>query len=304
MHQSARILLVEDEEIIALIIEDLLVSSGFQVTACGHGQTAWECLQANENGYDLVLLDRNLPDMNGMEFLRRIKGVAAFAQIPVIFESSQDDMKSIREGMEQGAYYYLVKPIHPELLLAVINAALQQSRELRGMLAKLRLTERPIALLQTGVFHFRDLEEARLLAHYLALACPIPEQAILGLQELLMNAVEHGNLAISYTEKGSLILNGNWQDEIRQRLELPAFKNRFVAVHFQRQSDSITFIIQDQGEGFNWQDYLDFSPERAFDLHGRGIAMARKLSFDALTYQGNGNTAVATVNLNTTGQCG
>jgi hypothetical protein len=50
--------------------------------------------------------------------------------------------------------------------------------------------------------------------------------------------------------------------------------------------------IQDEGDGFDWQKYLDFDPERAFDPHGRGIAMARMMSFDALEYQGKGNTVV------------
>jgi hypothetical protein len=51
--------------------------------------------------------------------------------------------------------------------------------------------------------------------------------------------------------------------------------------------------IIDQGQGFDCRDYLDFSTERAFDLHGRGIAMAGKLSFDSLSYLGCGNTVVA-----------
>jgi hypothetical protein len=55
--------------------------------------------------------------------------------------------------------------------------------------------------------------------------------------------------------------------------------------------------IIDQGDGFNWQPYLEFSPERAFDLHGRGVAMSKAASFDSLEYQGNGNTVVTRVKL-------
>jgi len=53
----------------------------------------------------------------------------------------------------------------------------------------------------------------------------------------------------------------------------------------------------DQGAGFDWQSYLEMSPDRAFDSHGRGIAMSRMLSFVALEYTGNGNTVCATVAL-------
>ena len=290
MKPSAHVLLVEDDEIIASIIEDFLISQNFQVCVRADGQRAWEHLQDYRGGYDIILLDRHLPGMDGMELLRHLKSDMRFAQIPVIFETGRDDNDSVREGLEQGGYYYLTKPIQLDLMLAAINAALQQSRELRGMLEKVRLAERPTALLQTGVFRFRDLEEGKLLANYLARACPEPERTILGLQELLINAVEHGNLSISYSEKSALILAGSWQDEVQRRLRLPEFRDRYVEVGFQRLPDSLCFTIQDQGDGFDWLDYLDFSPERAFDLHGRGIAMARKLSFDHLQYQGNGST--------------
>lgn len=62
-----------------------------------------------------------------------------------------------------------------------------------------------------------------------------------------------------------------------------------MSVHLLRDADGLSLTIQDQGQGFAWQDYLEFSPERAFDLHGRGIAMA-STSFDAIEYLGSGNT--------------
>lgn len=295
MREATRILLAEDEEIIAIIIQDLLGAQGCQVSVCGDGQAAWERLQQDRPGYDVVLLDRGLPNLDGMELLRRIKGDASLAHIPVIMETAQGDKESIREGLSQGAYYYLTKPLQAEVLVAVVNAALQQSREYRDMADSVRQAEHPLTLLQTGTFRFRDLDEGRLLANYLARACPDPVRAIQGLQELIVNAVEHGNLEISYADKSTLLMEGGWQDEVERRLRLPEYRERNVEVAFRRQPDGLSFTIQDQGKGFDWANYLDFSPDRAFDLHGRGIAMARKLSFDQLEYRGNGNTVVATI---------
>jgi anti-sigma regulatory factor (Ser/Thr protein kinase) len=163
------------------------------------------------------------------------------------------------------------------------------------MVAKVKGAERPLALLQNGIFRFRDLDEARMLANYLARACSQAENRVIGLQELLINAVEHGNLEISYKEKSALLLSNSWPQEVAQRLSLPKYSQRFVEVQFERQAQAIRFVIKDQGKGFNWQEYLDFSTERAFDLHGRGIALAKLMSFDQLQYQGNGNTVIATV---------
>lgn len=297
MSDPARILLAEDEEIIAIIVQDLLGAQGFEVVVCGDGLAAWDRLQNDRPGYDVILLDRGLPGMDGMELLRRIKNDPALVHTPVVMETALGDKDSIREGLAQGAYYYLTKPFQAEVLVAVVNAALDQSREFGNMVESVRRAERPLALMQSGNFRFRDLDEGRLLANYLARACPDSLRVIQGLQELLLNAVEHGNLEISYNSKGALLMEGTWQEEVQHRLQLPVFRERHVEVDFLRQPESLSFTIRDQGKGFDWTDYLDFSPDRAFDLHGRGIAMARKLSFDQLEFQGNGNTVVATVDL-------
>ncbi|BBL70394.1 hypothetical protein MoryE10_10000 [Methylogaea oryzae] len=292
-----RILLAEDEEIIATIVQDLLQSQGMEVTVCADGLTAWEHLRAKRPGYDVILLDRIMPGMDGMDLLRRIKADPELTHTPVIMETAKDDRDSVREGLTQGAYYYLTKPLQPEVLIAVVQAAVSQANEYRQLVEEVRRAERPLALMCSGSFRFRTLDEGRLLANYLARACPQPERAIQGLQELLVNAVEHGNLGISYADKSALIMAGTWQQEVQRRLELPEYRERHVEVFFQRQADSISLTIQDQGDGFGWQDYLDFSPERAFDPHGRGIAIAHKLSCDRLEFHGNGNTVVATFNL-------
>ena len=296
MPVEVRILLVEDQAVIALVIENLLESEGYQVSTFANGLLAWEHLQTSNIVYDVALLDRKLPDMDGLELLSLMKGHQALSKIPVIFETGQDDKDSVRESLAKGAYYYLTKPIQPDLLLAVVKAALEQSRGIREMQERVRLAERPIELLRQGCFHFHSLDEARLLAHYLANACPRPERVILGLQELLINAVEHGNLGISYQEKSTLLLADTWEQEVDYRLQLDDNKEKYVEVLFQRQPANILFTITDQGQGFAWQEYLQFSPERAFDIHGRGIALANKLSFDALSYQGIGNRVVVSIN--------
>lgn len=297
MTAANRILLAEDDPVIAMVISDQLAGEGMTVDCCDNGQAAWQRLQDGPGVYDAVLLDRRMPGMDGIDLLRRIKAEPRLAALPVVMQTASGDEQSILEGLTAGAYYYLTKPVQPDVLLAVVKAALEQSLEQRQMLESVRRAERPLALLQNGCFRFRELEEGRLLANYLARACPDPERVVQGLQELLINAVEHGNLGISYAEKTLLLRDGTWQDEILRRLHLPAYRDRYVEVSYQRRPGALCFRIQDQGEGFDWSQYLDFSPERAFDLHGRGIAMARQLSFDQLNYEGNGNTVWASVAL-------
>ena len=79
----------------------------------------------------------------------------------------------------------------------------------------------------------------------------------------------------------------------------PEYGQRRVTVNLERSDSTLAITIQDQGDGFAWQDYLEFSEDRAFDPHGRGIAMSRLTSFDSLEYRGNGNTVIISLSLMT-----
>ena len=152
-----------------------------------------------------------------------------------------------------------------------------------------------VRFLKTGEFEFRTLEEGNKLATLAANLCPESKMVVVGLWELLENAVEHGNLGISYDEKSRLNENGQLEAEIRRLLLLPEHAAKIVTLVVEKTGDEIHFTIQDQGEGFDWESYMKFSPERVFDSHGRGIAVANNLSFDRIEYQGCGNRVVAIV---------
>lgn len=297
MKNSRRVFLAEDDQVTALIIQDILESNDYQVVACHDGNEAAEHLRQQGDRYDVILLDRDLPGMDGIQLLRQIKSDPAMAMTPVVMETAMNDLPSIREGLAAGAYYYLTKPFLAEVLLAIVEAAFAQAFQHRDLVENVRRAERPLAFLRAGTFEFKTLEDARLLAFYLARACPDPERVVQGLQELLVNAVEHGNLGINYEEKGALLQSGQWLDEVERRLAMPLYRQRQVNVEFERRQGCVQFTIRDEGAGFAWHNYLDFAPERAFDLHGRGIALAQRCSFDALHYQGRGNIAVARVDL-------
>lgn len=292
---KSRLLLVEDSRTVALQTARILSAQGFDITVAEDGMAGWEILMAGDAAFDAILLDREMPRMNGMELLRRVKALPRLSQVPVIMVTSVSDNDSIREGLAQGAYYYVTKPFLPDMLVSIVNAAVGQYSEYRALQESVRQAERPFELMESGSFRFRLIEDGRKLANSLARACPHPEKAVFGLQELMVNAIEHGNLAITYQEKTRLLVAGAWEDEVHRRLESPQCRDKHVAVHFERRPDAVTITVRDEGDGFDWQRYVDFDAERAFDNHGRGIAMARALSFDSLQYVGNGNTVVATI---------
>lgn len=144
--------------------------------------------------------------------------------------------------------------------------------------------------LQTATFEITTLEEAAGLAALLAGACENAAAVLLGLSELLINAIEHGNLEIGYFEKSRLLSLGAWTAEVERRLALPEFAARKVRVEVGRSGSRLEITIIDAGSGFDWSNYLELSAARSLDSHGRGIALANKLAFNTLEYRGCGNT--------------
>lgn len=296
-NDKASILIVDDEPYNLEIIMEYLEDEGYDLHSAHDGLEAWTKLQAEPQAFDIVLLDRMMPNMDGMQVLEQIKAHPSLVEIPVILQTALASKQDISDGMKAGAYYYLTKPFEEENLRKVIATAVDDRMRYRSVQQKVDLAEKLDRLQTEGKFTFRTLQEAREVASMLANICPDPQRVVVGMAELLINAVEHGNLGISYREKGALKEQGKWQHEVEKRLLMPKYSNKEVTVMMNKDAESIRFVIKDEGEGFNFEDYLEMDPERAFDNHGRGIAMSRLLSFDQLEYRGSGNEVQVSVKL-------
>ncbi len=298
MNQDQKIILVVDDEPLNLtIICDYLESAdaGYRWETAEDGAAAWEMLEQAPHRYAAILLDRMMPRMDGMDVLSRINHHPLLKEIPVIMQTARASKEDIEEGIKAGAYYYLTKPFREEVLVSIVRTAVNDQLRYLNIRRALDSNRFTLGLLQSCRFQFRSLNEARDLSTLLAQACPDPETVITGLNELMINAVEHGNLGIGYEEKGRLNETGSWEKEINRRLGLPEMRNKQVEVTFERRDGEIHVHITDQGEGFDWTPYLEISVERGSDNHGRGIALARLISFSRLKYLGKGNRVLAVI---------
>lgn len=123
----ARILIVEDEEKIARFVTLELEHEGYQVEHAADGRTAVNL--ALERDYDLILLDVLLPQLNGMEVLRRVR---KHKDVPVIMVTARDAVMDKVAGLDAGADDYLTKPFAIEELFARIRVALKRSEAVRA----------------------------------------------------------------------------------------------------------------------------------------------------------------------------
>lgn len=290
-----RILAVEDDALSMKFLENQIKALGHQMFKAQDGHASLAVLEANRGKIDVVLMDREMPVMDGLEAVRRIKDNPALRDVPVIMVTSADSMDEMKEGLDAGVFYYLTKPVQEDMLRSVLSAAVREARQRKTLLEELGKHRTGFSLIETCKFSFATLAEAESLAAFMASCFPDPRRAITGLGELLINAVEHGNLGLGYERKTELVEAGTWRAEIERMQKLPEYADKRVSVTLARKEDGIYAVIEDQGAGFDWQKFMTIDPARAGDNHGRGIAQANATSFDKLTYNEKGNKAVAYV---------
>lgn len=289
------VLAVDDEPFNLEIIKEYLSAINIDTVCVESGEQALIVLQNSPQRFSAVLLDRMMPGIDGIEVLKQIKADENTSRLPVIMQTAKAGKENMLEGLNAGAHYYLSKPYDQPTLLAIISTAIRDYQRYKNIQENLEQSAQTLMLMNRGEFNFKSLNEARSLSALLARACPDSDRVVFVLTELMVNAVEHGNLGISYQEKSRLITDEKWEGEILHRLALPENRDKHVTIEFTRDENKITFLITDQGAGFNWQEYMEVSPNRAFDSHGRGIAMANSISLNQIKYLEKGNKVSVTV---------
>lgn len=127
-----KILIIEDEEAIAMIEQDYLELSNFETEVVSDGASALQKL--NDNSYDLILLDLMLPGgMSGYDVCKKIRGQV---DIPIIMVTAKTESLDKVLGLELGADDYLTKPFDPAELVARVKANLNQYERLKGQTAQ------------------------------------------------------------------------------------------------------------------------------------------------------------------------
>ena len=117
-----KILIIEDEKLLAESLKTLLETKGFQVEAVYDGETGAE--YAELGVYDLLILDVMMPGMNGYEVARKVR--ASRCATPILMLTARSGLEDRIQGLNAGADYYLTKPFDSRELLACINALLRR----------------------------------------------------------------------------------------------------------------------------------------------------------------------------------
>jgi len=123
---DANVLIVDDSPVMVNTLSSILSSQGFRVATCDDGETGWKHLMAGTRGKvpmpDVLLLDLNMPGVDGLTLLGRIRKEEQLARLPVIIITAETDLKTRTKALGAGADDYLSKPVELSDLLTRVRA--------------------------------------------------------------------------------------------------------------------------------------------------------------------------------------
>ncbi len=159
----ARILVVDDIPANVEILSIHLTDEGYEVIKCLSGKETFEILNASQGNpeleIDLILLDVMMPFMSGLEVLSQLKGSPQTMNIPVILVTANADEQNVAEGLDMGAFDYIIKPYSLLVLLARVRTALRE-KERQDLLERWATTDPLTELLNRR--HFYELSDREL----------------------------------------------------------------------------------------------------------------------------------------------
>ena len=276
-------------------IPDQLCAKGYKTEVVDEPGSAIFTIRENPDAIDAVIFNSGGDVQEGLEFLTLVKTDTAIWDTPVIVQANGASEEEQTSLVEAGAYFCIVADIDNDILHSIVRTSAVDARQTRLIRKDVRNRSSGVGRLVNATFEIQTLDEARKLATMLSLPCPDPQSAAIGLTELLVNAIEHGNLGITYEQKQILLDTNSWPQEIEKRLLLTENRNKYVTVEFETHSSSIQFRIKDMGRGFDPKPFMTICPERMTRRNGRGIAMAAQFCFDKVEYIGCGNEVSVTI---------
>jgi two-component system, chemotaxis family, chemotaxis protein CheY len=115
-----RALVVDDSRAIRAVLKRMLGELGFQTAEAGDGLQALAVLE-EAGAFDIVLVDWNMPEMNGLELVKAVRAIASFESMPMLMVTTESEMERVIEALTAGASDYLMKPFTKDALLSKLE---------------------------------------------------------------------------------------------------------------------------------------------------------------------------------------
>ena len=279
-----KILICEDETLLAESLSDARARQGYTVDIAPDGELAWELYTEDPKKYDVILSDINMPKLDGFSLIRRIR--ARDQDKPVIIMTGRNELEFPIQAIKLGVNDFLQKPFPVKKLKSILSN-LEELCSFQVQLFKLlpelhqenTLTIPAKQQFISGLIH-------HLKRHY-STWCDFhktsPNTIDLCIREALINAVVHGSLEIS-----SALKQKSWkkfEKKIQLRESMEPYSQRKIKVRVFQMPDSFVVEVEDEGPGFLWRNLHMASNEQN---HGRGLLLIRTI-MDEVSWNEKGN---------------
>lgn len=282
-----KVLIIDDEELVRNALSGFLRHRGYRVVTAVDGMKGLEVFR--EERPSIVFTDLRMPKAGGMEFLRNALRIDPHAHI--IFITGHGDEKDILQALHLGAKNFFKKPLNFQEVIEALSALESRAIAEEGIRFDHTFVVRESRVLEIP----NDLNVVSGVVNHITATLHhfFDEQTVHGIQgaliEMIVNAIEHGNLEISYEEKTKALENEKLTELIQAKSEHPSLARRRVHLFYELDGQEVRFCIEDEGNGFNIHDVPDPGhPDNLWLGHGRGILMTRAL-MDEVHYTEKGN---------------
>ncbi|MGI5169987.1 response regulator [Spirillospora sp. CA-253888] len=110
-------MIIDDSRAMRLILRRIVTQLGFEVHEAGNGREALEALQAMDQVPQVALIDWNMPEMNGLEFVTAVRGLERFRQMTLMMVTTESEHGQIVRALAAGAHEYVIKPFTPDAII-------------------------------------------------------------------------------------------------------------------------------------------------------------------------------------------
>jgi len=287
-----KILVVDDQEDILRFLVDVLEGEGYEVLTASDGVAALE--QYRQHRPAFTLTDISMPGLSGLDLLRQIKAFNPEAAVMLMTGAGSEGFAI--EALRGGAVNYFNKPVDINELTTTLQryAPLASGYDFEHYAGDFLSEEQLRFELRNDIAQVNHV--VQMIVTHARTIFPLSLLFTLrfGLYEMIINAIEHGNLGITYADKSHALEGNQLAELIRERANEPDRIGTRVRIACQISPEGLRCRIRDEGQGFNHSMYSSVSdPASLFEqmgtsLHGRGILLTR-LQFDEMTFNDTGN---------------
>lgn len=121
-------IVIDDSSAMRMILKRIATNLGFDVTQAVHGRDALDKMEAAGHPFDVALVDWNMPEMNGLEFIQAVRADPRYSRLTLLMVTTESEQSQVVRALAAGAHEYLIKPFTPDAvaekleILGLVNA--------------------------------------------------------------------------------------------------------------------------------------------------------------------------------------